>query len=559
MTRWKLSCAPVRRSPRRWYCDAPVRAHRRVHHGTRPRPRDGRQAARRAQRIARRDAPADPRRARAIGVSQHDLVERILRARTPQGRRSCWPRSSARSATTTRSTRSRRCSTDPRRGVPEAILGAFGQIGTEHAVDVLIEHTKDDRPTRPLRRDRRARLDAERSAPRSCSSRSRATAAIPAQTSRDLRRSGTIGTDDAVARLIELAASGDYRRDDRGLRARPGRDSPAADAALRKLIDVARHPRRGAARSTRSTPSTTRCSRSSRRSSQHRRSAARQRRAHRARARRRGGAPGRSARPRCTARLQHALGRGQRARRGRRRQRDRDARRDPEDRRSPVGDAPPRGAREHRRPRGARAADRGGALGSRADHRRARAARADGGRRRRSGAALGRQAGLERRIGAPRCRACSRRATPRRSQLAIDFATKGSRNEKLRGDAHARRCRHAEGVRGAARHRRHGARPDPRARARHARAGAPGDPALGQLLVRLAVLRPSRRGAVRRGRARPDRHRGRAPGAGHRAHRQGQGARRRGRGRARPDRHDRHGQGGAARRPRRTTRRSRCR
>ena len=27
---------------------------------------------------------------------------------------------------------------DSRRGVPEAILGAFGQIGTEHAVDILV-------------------------------------------------------------------------------------------------------------------------------------------------------------------------------------------------------------------------------------------------------------------------------------------------------------------------------------------------------------------------------------------------------------------------------------
>ena len=36
--------------------------------------------------------------------------------------------------------------TDGRRGVPEAILACYGRIGTEHAVDALVEHATDDRP-----------------------------------------------------------------------------------------------------------------------------------------------------------------------------------------------------------------------------------------------------------------------------------------------------------------------------------------------------------------------------------------------------------------------------
>jgi len=35
---------------------------------------------------------------------------------------------------------------DSRRGVPEAMLSIFGQIGTEHAVDLVIQRAGDDRP-----------------------------------------------------------------------------------------------------------------------------------------------------------------------------------------------------------------------------------------------------------------------------------------------------------------------------------------------------------------------------------------------------------------------------
>ena len=35
---------------------------------------------------------------------------------------------------------------DPRRGVPEAILGAFGKSGPRRRSTVLVDHVKDDRP-----------------------------------------------------------------------------------------------------------------------------------------------------------------------------------------------------------------------------------------------------------------------------------------------------------------------------------------------------------------------------------------------------------------------------
>ena len=81
----------------------------------------------------------------AIGVSQQDLVDRILR-RARSRTSSCSPRSSARSATTTRSTRCRACS-PTRAGRARGDARRVRRIGTEHAVDVLVEHTKDDRPS----------------------------------------------------------------------------------------------------------------------------------------------------------------------------------------------------------------------------------------------------------------------------------------------------------------------------------------------------------------------------------------------------------------------------
>ena len=80
----------------------------------------------------------------------------------------------------------------------------------------------------------------------------------------------------------------------------------------------------------------------------------------------------------------------------------------------------------------------------------------------------------------------------------------------------------------------------------------PGDPAVGQLLADSLFSGRRDESHVRRDRARPDRHRGRAPGARRRAHRQGQGARGGRRRRARPGRPDRQREDRAARRRRRS-------
>ena len=138
LTRWKLACALFAASPARYRARARAAAD---NIPPRPRRRSSRGAA------AARAAPADPRQRRGRSACRSTSWSTASwRAQSRQGRPAA--RREAR-----RGRRRRRVDTlsplldDPRRGVPEAMLGAFGQIGTEHAVDVLVAHTKDDRPT----------------------------------------------------------------------------------------------------------------------------------------------------------------------------------------------------------------------------------------------------------------------------------------------------------------------------------------------------------------------------------------------------------------------------
>ena len=142
------------------------------------------------------------------------------------------------------------------------MLGAFGQIGTEQAVDVLVAHTKDDRPTVRNAAITRARRDAERGAPRRCCSSSRASAAIRRRAHAIARARRARHRHAPSRALIELASSRRLRdrAAPRSTRSATPR-TPAAEAALRKLIDApGPADRRGRARR-RSTRSTRRCSR----------------------------------------------------------------------------------------------------------------------------------------------------------------------------------------------------------------------------------------------------------------------------------------------------------
>lgn len=125
---------------------------------------------------------------------------------------------------------------DPRSGVPDEILAAIGAIGSDHAVDVLLEHARDPRST--IREAAILALGATHNA--------RAEdLLVQLATSGDGDREmmtaidalGQLGTDRAVDALVELATTltGDPAR--RAVVALGESESPAAAAALRRLVD----------------------------------------------------------------------------------------------------------------------------------------------------------------------------------------------------------------------------------------------------------------------------------------------------------------------------------
>ena len=152
-------------------------------------------------------APADPRRPAAIGVSQREIVDRLFAAKTlkdvtmlcreaRRGRRRRGDRHAPAAA--------RR---HPR-GVPEALLGAFGQIGTKHAVEVLVEHSTDDRPT--VRNAAIGGLGFSQSeAGEKVLLAIADKAGDPAQ-STAISALGTLASEHAVPALIELAGESDF-------------------------------------------------------------------------------------------------------------------------------------------------------------------------------------------------------------------------------------------------------------------------------------------------------------------------------------------------------------
>src|SRR5262245_3858802 len=80
--------------------------------------------------------------AEAAGISKAELVDRMLAAKTVRDVQVLAEKLAiVGDDETIRDVR--KLLSDPRRGVPEAVLGAIGKIGTERAVDLLIDTTQD--------------------------------------------------------------------------------------------------------------------------------------------------------------------------------------------------------------------------------------------------------------------------------------------------------------------------------------------------------------------------------------------------------------------------------
>lgn len=125
---------------------------------------------------------------------------------------------------------------DQRQGFAETILGLYAHIDTEHAVDLLLAHVHDDRP--------QVRYAAITALGTTLAARAETTLLdLSKQFDDDQEMSGVLaglaelGTDRAVARLVELANG---KQDDVAQLATQSIssvESPAAATALRKLVD----------------------------------------------------------------------------------------------------------------------------------------------------------------------------------------------------------------------------------------------------------------------------------------------------------------------------------
>jgi HEAT repeat protein len=127
--------------------------------------------------------------------------------------------------------------TDPRTGVSEALISAFGRIATEHAVDVIAPFTRD------------ARADMRMAAIEALGATQQATAEAPlidiaqdASLDAQLRTSaidslGTLGSDGSIAVLEQIAATGAQDLMPNATLALSRVDSAPAREAIGRLID----------------------------------------------------------------------------------------------------------------------------------------------------------------------------------------------------------------------------------------------------------------------------------------------------------------------------------
>ena len=126
---------------------------------------------------------------------------------------------------------------DPRRGVPEAILAAVGKIGTNQAIELLVDRThNDDRPQ--VRYAAITALGATQSREAEATLIDLATQPGDLGQSSAIAALGTLGSEKATATLIELANKPDVQVGAVAVRALGSVESPDAKRALRALIDA---------------------------------------------------------------------------------------------------------------------------------------------------------------------------------------------------------------------------------------------------------------------------------------------------------------------------------
>ncbi len=171
----------------------------------------------------------------AAGVSRAELVERLLAARSLRDVHTLAAKLGA-VGDDEAIEQLMPLLDDPRRGVPEAMLGAFGQIGTARAVEVLAARTRDDRPR--IRDAAIVALGATRSEAAEKVLLERAARTGDPSQGQAISALGAIGSERAVAALVRLARTGGLSESVAAVHALGRAGTPGAAAALRELVDA---------------------------------------------------------------------------------------------------------------------------------------------------------------------------------------------------------------------------------------------------------------------------------------------------------------------------------
>ena len=171
----------------------------------------------------------------SVGISERDLIERILAAKSVRDVQLLCEKLAV-VGTDDAVEALAGMLADPRFGVPAAILGTFAAIGTERGIAIVIQAASDDRPS--------VQMAAITALGESQSAKAEqllldiaAKAGDPAQDVA-IASLGRFSSDRAIAKLVELANSNDYLVASAAVSALGSARTPTATTALRKLLDA---------------------------------------------------------------------------------------------------------------------------------------------------------------------------------------------------------------------------------------------------------------------------------------------------------------------------------
>lgn len=171
----------------------------------------------------------------ALGISERDLIDRILAAKSLRDLQVLCEKLAAVGTDDSVEALGGMLA-DPRPGVPERILAAFAAIGTERAIDVVLNATSDERLL--VKAAAIAALGASQSEKAERVLLEIASKAGDPMQDTAIAALGRFASEPAVAKLIDLAKSPDYSIAAAAVSALGTASTPSAEAAVRALLDA---------------------------------------------------------------------------------------------------------------------------------------------------------------------------------------------------------------------------------------------------------------------------------------------------------------------------------